>query len=141
MTAPFDPREAAFIHQPGPATLSGQAFLRRKDGIVVPAAGSIVRLIPATAHSRERMAALYGGRKFNRYMPQIPVTDPRYFEMMRTTRADGDGRFAFAGLADGDYYLTTRIEWEFEGLPRGGALMETARIRQGKDLQLILSGE
>lgn len=137
----FDPEQAAFIHEKGPAILTGQAFLRRKDGMVVYAAGSKVWLIPRTTYSEERMAAIYGDRKINSYLLKMPQTDPRYHEMVRETKADGEGRFQFEHLADGYYYVSTHVNWEVDGSDQGGSIMETVRITGGKSAHVILSGE
>lgn len=137
----FDPEQASFIHEKGPAVLSGQAFLRRKDGIVIYAAGSKVRLIPKTTHSKERMGAIYGDRKIVSILPQMPQTDPRYEEMMRETKADGEGRFQFDQLANGAYYVSTYVNWEVDGSVQGGSIMETVTIADGKSVQVIVSGE
>ncbi len=141
LSARFEPKEASFIHRHGKATLSGQAFLRRRDGGVVLAAGSRVYLIPSTAYSRERLGHIFGGRKFNSGAVRFAETDPRYPKMMRVTKADAEGRFAFAALADGEYFLTTALEWEADGRTRGGQLLEKVSIRNGKDARIILTGD
>ncbi|WP_156463951.1 hypothetical protein [Devosia sp. Leaf420] len=44
----FNATDAAFINQKGTGIITGQAFLRRNDGMVVYAAGSEVYLVPKT---------------------------------------------------------------------------------------------
>lgn len=137
----FDPAEAAFINQAGTGRISGQAFLRRNDGMVVYAAGSDVILIPRTTYATERMNALYRGGKINSLVPEPENTDPRYISMTRKTRANGEGRFEFDGLADGDYYIVTRVVWLIGGYTQGGNLMETASIRNGQAVEIIMTGQ
>lgn len=47
---PFNPAEHEYAAKPGKAVVSGQAFLRRNDGMVVYAAGSRAYLLPNTAY-------------------------------------------------------------------------------------------
>ena len=137
----FNPQEAEFINKQGSGSISGQAFLRRNDGIVVYAAGSDVVLIPRTAYATERMNALYRGGKFNNMVPNPTTTDPRYVEMIRKTRADGEGRFRFDNLAAGQYYITTTVSWRAGDASQGGNLMEAATIAEGENLDLIMTGQ
>ncbi|MDI7863214.1 carboxypeptidase regulatory-like domain-containing protein [Rhizobiaceae bacterium n13] len=137
----FDPSEAAFIHAQGAGSITGQAFLRRNDGMVVYAAGSEVYLIPKTTYADERIAGLYRGAKFNGFVASPKNTDPQYAAMMRKTKADGEGRFAFQGLADGSYYIVTQVFWKAGDWTQGGSLMETATISAGNSISVIMSGQ
>jgi hypothetical protein len=141
ITSSFNPSEAEFINKSGLGVITGQAFLRRNDGIVVYAAGSDVVLVPKTAYAAERMNALYRGGKFNNIVPEPTTTDPLYRSMSRTVRANGEGRFRFEGLADGDYYVLTRVVWLIGSAQQGGNLMETASIRNGQSVDLIMTGQ
>lgn len=137
----FNPSEADFINKTGNGVISGQAFLRRNDGMVVYAAGSDVHLIPKTGYAQERMNALYRGGKINNMVPDPASTDPLYLAMTKTVRANGEGRFRFDGLADGDYFVVTKVVWVVGGSPQGGSLMETASIRNGQAVDLIMTGQ
>lgn len=137
----FDATEAAFIKAQGSGAISGQAFLRRNDGMVVYAAGSDVILIPRTTYAAERMNALYRGGKFNNMVPDPATTDPQYVAMTKRVRADGEGRFRFENVADGDYYVVTRVLWIVGNSPQGGSLMETASVRGGQAVDLIMTGQ
>lgn len=137
----FNPAEAEFINKSGTGIISGQAFLRRNDGIVVYAAGSEVILIPRTAYATERIGAIYRGGKLNNFMPEPEQTDPLYRQMTRRARANGEGRFEFSGLADGDYYVVTDVVWNIGGARQGGSLMENASVRAGQPVQLIMTGQ
>jgi len=119
----FNANEAAFIHQQGRGVIRGQAFLRRNDGIVVYAAGSDVVLIPKTIYSTERINALYRGAKINYFVPS-PESPPGFEEATKRTKANGEGRFEFAGLADGDYYVVTKVMWLVGNAPQGGGTVE-----------------
>jgi len=140
ISSSFNPSDAAFIHQQGKGAIKGQAFLRRNDGIVVYAAGSDVVLIPKTTYSTERINALYGSGKINYYIPS-PESPPGFESATRQTKANGEGRFEFPNLADGDYYVVTKVTWMAGNMPQGGALMERAQIRAGATAEIIMSGQ
>src|SRR5260221_14332364 len=109
VTVPFDAKQAAYIHTKGKATISGQAFLRRNDGIVVYAAGSDVSLTPATAYAEERMAGIFQGRKYLSGLAQLSFEneDPEYRSFKRIAKANGEGRFTFPEVASGPYFVVT----------------------------------
>lgn len=136
----FDPAEAEIINKTGPAKISGQAFLRRNDGVVVYAAGSDVTLIPASVYARERIAALYRGGKINSSVPDPTTTDPRYLQMVRKAKADGEGRFEFAGVADGSFYVVTSVFWMAGDLRQGGGLQELVTVANGQSVNLVMTG-
>jgi len=140
LTTSFAPSEAAYINQQGKAAISGQAFLRRNDGIVVYGAGSEVSLIPATSYARERMASIYGGGKYAVWHAGFKNDDPAYRAYIKNTVADGEGRFKFENIADGTYFITTTVTW-FVQYQQGGALMETVTITDGKSVDVIMSGQ
>lgn len=136
----FNPAEAAFIHKQGRGSISGQAFLRRNDGMVVYAAGSEVSLVPRTTYSTERIRAMYGGAKIAPlYGGSIPEP-PGYAEYMKVTKADGEGRFSFKGLPDGEYYVVTNVNWRVGYTIQGGYLMEPVTIRGGNAPDVIMTG-
>lgn len=135
----FDASESAFIHKQGAGSITAQAFLRRNDGVVVYAAGSEARLIPKTRYSQERIDALYRGTKYNAYVPS-PPSPPGFEAAMRTTKADGEGRFTFTGVADGDYYIVTSVKWFAGDVAQGGALMEPVSVKGGNAVNVIMTG-
>lgn len=142
----FDPAEAAYVNETGKGVVRGQAFLRRNDGIVVYAAGSEVLLIPATRYARERMHSIYQGRHYVSALggKTFENDDPRYYGYMRKTVADGEGRFEFAGVAPGGYFLMTSVYWSPDPnsiFPEGGGLMYEAIVTEGGDpVTIIMSG-
>lgn len=137
----FDPNEVSFIKQDGKGSIKGQAFMRRNDGVVVYGAGSDVYLIPKGKYSEERINALYRGGKFNAYTPNPATTDPRYTDYTRTTKANGEGRFEFQGIADGEYYIAVQVMWMAGDMRQGGSLMERASIKGGNSVEVIMTGQ
>ncbi len=108
--------------------------------MVVYAAGSDVVLIPKTTYSAERINALYQGSKINYFVPS-PASPPGFEEAMKKTKANGEGRFEFTNLSDGDYYVVTKVIWMVGSATQGGAIMEPVSIRQGSAVELIMTGQ
>ncbi len=145
VTSPFVPAQAAYVNQRGAASVRGQAFMRQLGGGVVTCAGEKVRLIPATAYARERMTKLYGnpqGGRINVYQgtsgKNLP---PAYFKYMRLATCDAQGNFEFNGVANGSYYLVTRIVWMVPGsyFAEGGSVAKLITVKGGRSQRVILN--
>lgn len=145
-TVAFSVEEAAFIKKSGTTTVTGHAFRTKPSGVVVNAAGEVVRLIPATAYARERFQNLYGASKYvpHRAYPRSDYPDPAYAEYTRTTKTESNGRFVFEKVAPGEYLVTTQIIWgDEDALFREGGLVYDSVTVTGKETQpvhVILSG-
>lgn len=145
VAAAFDARAAEAALKPGAATIRGSAFMRKSTGVVVTAAGEVVYLIPDTAYARERFAARFGGEKFRpmRTGGDADDADAAYARLMRRTKADKQGDFAFENVRPGRYFVATQVTWTEprERSPRGGAIYETAEVKAGDDtVEIIVSG-
>lgn len=141
LTSSFNAADAAYINEIGTATVKGQAFLRRNDGVVVYGAGSEVFLIPKTAYSDERMAAIYGAGKTTYFGVQFKNEDPLYLQYTRKTVADGEGRFQFTNVRAGSYYITTTVMWMAGYSRQGGGLMERVSVTESQSADVIMSGQ
>jgi hypothetical protein len=145
-TVAFSVEEAAFIRKTGTTAITGHAFRTKPSGVIVNAAGQLVRLVPATAYARERFANFYGTRKFvpHRDYPRDDNPDPAYGEYTRTTKAESNGRFVFDKVAPGDYFVTTQVIWgDEDALSReGGSVYDSVTVtgKETQPLHLILSG-
>lgn len=144
--AKFDPNEAQFINEVGTASISGQAFLNRQGGQVVYATGNEINLIPATTYSRERLERFYEGKKFLNTFRAMATNatenvDPRYKELIRQTKADGEGRFTFDKLAPGTYFVQAAVAWQEGDVIRGGTFYETVALAEGEQKELIMNGK
>ena len=142
---PFDASEASFIRTEGKGTIQGHAFVTNGAGGVVNAAGQAVRLIPVTAYSRQRIAAIYGaGRSIPARMIPKPDSDPDYINYTRETKAESNGRFSFDKVASGEYFVVSQMTWKKEDriFSEGAAMYETIRITGSeKDpVKVVLSG-
>ena len=137
---PFDPSLAAHIMDTGDNTIMGQAFLRQRGGGVVTCAGASVSLIPQTPYSRERFGNLYGtimevaqGSRF------LDDPDPRYMELTREATCDADGNFRFADVPDGEYFVTTRVQWEVASVTQGGPVMAPIMVSGGEEIHVLIA--
>ena len=139
----FKAQEAAFVHKVGAARIEGQAFLVLPGGESRLAAGETVRLVPATAYARARIAHLYKGRKFVRAadIPDVPAP-AQYVENTRSTTASSGGRFQFDDVAPGSYFVVTQKIYRSEGslTPQGGAMYESVTIRGVETAKLVVFG-
>lgn len=145
-TVAFSAEEAAFIKQSGNGVIVGHAFRTKPSGVVVNAAGQVVRLIPATAFARERFANFYGKGKYvpHRAYPADDAVDPAYSEYTRTTKAEANGRFSFDKVAPGSYFVTTQVIWGDEDAfsREGGSVYDSVTLtgKETEPVQVILSG-
>lgn len=143
--AAFNPDEASFIRKEGKGVITGHAFLRRKSGANVYAAGEVVRLTPVTAYASERFGKLYSGRKYIAAVsiPKVDV-DPVYASYTRTVKSDHMGRFRFENVAPGRYYVSTQAVWRERGeyMPSGGAMYDEVTVtgKEERPVDVILSG-
>ena len=109
-TATFKEEEYAPYKDPGTGAIAGQAFLKTRGGDVKYGAGNDITLTPATSYSKEIYSTtIRTGQLFESDIDDRAVT------YMKTTTADGEGRFKFQNLAPGEYYAWTYISWEIPG--------------------------
>jgi hypothetical protein len=74
----------------------------------------------------------------------IAEPDPRALATARTVQADSDGRFHFAGVPAGDYYVATWFYWlgpgYFGATSRyGGPLATEITLSEGEHKDVILT--
>jgi hypothetical protein len=100
---PYVESEFAKYKLPGTATLTGQAFMKTMGGDVKYAAGNEVALNPVTSMSNQWYQESYLSGK------GLSEPDPKYLAAVITTTADGEGRFRFNNIPEGDYYLRSEV--------------------------------
>lgn len=132
---PFNEASVQYASGQGSATVTGQGFMRRRDGVVVYAAGSPVALAPKVAYTEEAMnkamAAPFGVNFTN--------SDPRLKKYVKKTQANGEGRFTFNNVPNGSYYACTRVTWMAGDNSQGGELCETVNVSNGQNVDVILT--
>ncbi len=141
----FDAAAAEAALKPGDNTIKGSAFMRKKSGTVVTAAGEVVHLVPATAYAVERFEKLFPRGKFNPALGarRVETTDTDYERLTRQTKVDKNGNFSFENVRPGIWYVSTRVSWTEprETLPSGGAIYDRVEVKgSGQEVEVILSG-
>ena len=141
--ATFRPEDYVKYQAQGTATLSGEAFVRTREGDDRYVAAQSVMLIPETAYTLEVID--YDFMKAKKEID--PPLDQRLYAAIRTTQADSRGRFAFSNLPSGTYILYTTIYWEAPEYSRygpysssiGGPMVKTVTIKDGEKQRVMLT--
>lgn len=140
----FSAADAEYINTAGSAQVKGNAFLRQNGGGVVTCAGEEVWFMPATQYSDELIEAWFGSANYTSYfMPRTAEIDPAFWNYVKKSRCDSEGRFTFNDLSDGRYYVITAVRWSVPGRyssnEQGGHMYELATITAGQDVDVIMS--
>jgi hypothetical protein len=134
--AHYEESEYAPYRQKGTGAIAGQVFMRQRGGVVVVGAGSGVHMNPVTSYSTEWFEATMSGRA-------LEANDPRVEDCYHQTIADGDGRFHFADLAAGDYFIVSAVTWEVPGQwgasTQGGVVGTRVHVQDGKVSDAVLT--
>lgn len=134
----FDPATVMWALKSGNNSVEGEAFLRTRGGDVKTCAGFKVYLIPDSPYARSRMTLLYGSDTSGylgsqRSFAQLAAPDPDFVRGQFKTTCDAAGRFSFAGLPSGRYYIQTVVSWSvparswggrYEAQAQGGEIMQ-----------------
>ena len=145
VTVPFNAAEVAYINKSGAAKITGQAFTRLSNGLVITCAGTDIQLVPAGSYAKARIAALYGtaggGRMSVAQRITVSNSPPDYAAMRRVAFCDAGGNFEFSGVADGEYYLMAVVQWvPAPGrAPEGVRLVSLVRVANGQGLRVIMN--
>lgn len=135
---PFDEPLARQLMAPGTNTIKGSALLRQQGGGVVTCAGNEVHLIPATEYAKKRMAMIYGSRSLSRGL-NFESTPAGYLELSRKTACNAQGFFTFENVADGEFFVATRVIWTVGYAPQGGNLANRVNVAGGQAKEIVLT--
>lgn len=114
---PFREEEYVAYSGAGTASLTGTIIYFSGQKRTV-GSGAIVRLIPATPHTVERMELTRQGSSLF-----LQAEDARLEKYVRQTSADEKGRFSFDQLPAGEYLVFGFVELSRSGLPGSDAIM------------------
>jgi hypothetical protein len=138
VNTPFTEDEYLPYTKDGTGNIKGQAFLKTKSGDVKYGAGNTIYLIPNTSYTKELMDKAIekcGGFTTN--------MDYRLNKYIKTTIADGEGRFEFLKLPPGDYYVGCQVAWQYAtrygAMPTGGNIVKPANVKEGESVKVILT--
>jgi hypothetical protein len=125
--------EYAPYGEAGTSTIVGQAFVTAEDGETKYGAGSAIYLNPVTTYSTEwfEVGILQG--------KHLSEADSRVWRFHREATADEMGRFKFTGLAAGEYYLATAINWEVAGKKTGVLVGAKVEVGEGETAEVTLT--
>jgi len=146
LTTSVNPSETDWARKDGGNTISGFGVLRTVGGEARTCAGLAAGITPDSAHTRERMMAIYGSvakgtRAANLGSPKFSNEDPQYASLLRTTRCDGQGNFVFERVPDGTWYVITSVIWKANPnspLQEGGYMMQRVEVRGGQTVKVSL---
>lgn len=148
--AAFDPDAVSWIRGPGDASVSGQAFIRLKDGSLKGCAGFGVELLPVADYSSERIRRTYANTDQGQILiedhPPTFIPDVReYHEMVLKANCDASNEFVFSKVPAGQYYVLAFIIWDVgtgkNVAKAGGAVMKRIDVQphSGNVVQLRAS--
>ncbi len=140
----FDSAMASALLADGVNMVKGSAFMRQQGGGVVTCAGSDVYLVPATPYAKRRITYLYGtegpsGSSSRRGDIRFEPDAPNYVTLVKRTKCDAQGSFAFDRVADGEFYVQTRVTWQVANRLQGGNLMHFVKVQGGQVISVVLS--
>lgn len=99
-------------HQPwsamGNASIDGEGFIRRPNGLLARCSGNKIYLVPASAYFREWIDIRRAGAQ----VANAVELTKTHKAAQRETQCDQRGRFAFSGLPAGKWFVITRISYE-----------------------------
>lgn len=151
----FSIAQASIINQQGNNTITGHGIKKTLKGEKT-CAGNDVVLIPATDYAQERLDMQYSGTE-NGFMTlgyleteyKFVQDEPDYAKYQRRTTCGADGSFAFDHVADGDYFITTKIIWsdvvhkhKLETQPKeeGGGFITRVSVKGGETRDVRMGG-
>jgi hypothetical protein len=138
----FHPRDFAWSTQPGSAAIQGQVAYA-PNRARYSCAGQPVVLTPDTPYSRWRIEQLYGSAE----RAALPVAEVRsrqagrpsedYSSFARRATCDAQGRFAFAGLPPGGWFIIVAVQPAAHGA-EPVALMHHVRTQAGGTRMVVI---
>jgi hypothetical protein len=140
----FDYASVAPMLSPGKNKLSGSALIRQVGGGVVTCAGYPVYLMPASEYAREWARKIYKSESrgfFSTRGRGIVFTnlDPSFTRAVKEVTCNAQGFFSFPDVADGDFFLFTKINWSVGGEIQGGSVMRAVSLRGSESVDIVLS--
>ena len=154
--APFDESQAKTMLLPGSNQIKGSGLIRQAGGGVVTCAGNNVILMPVTNCAREWAKHVFGSDIEGYYSTDMyrSITFPGaelFLNTVRLTKCDAAGFFNFTNVADGSFYVITRINWTVPVYTRignrltvqdesqGGSIMKSVTLSRGSKVEVTLS--
>lgn len=143
LAVPFDEAAAKQQMQGGTNTVRGSALIRQAGGGIVTCAGNPVFLMPVTATAKEWAAHVYdseegGFRSASGRGVMFKNPEP-FMTVVKSANCDTQGNFKFEKVADGHFYVFTRITWRVGDYLQGGSIMRPTKLTGGSEVDVMLS--
>lgn len=142
----FDEADLVKYSYDGKATIEGQIFLKTQGGEVRYGAGERIRIIPATAYTKEVAQYLdTAGMEMDVYVGTIYADDNRaakddpLAKYIRKCTADGSGHFSGSGLTAGDYFIDGEVYWMAGNHKTGAHIRKLINVKDGEHVQIMLT--
>ncbi len=141
----FNPVLTKFLYENhGKSTIKGSAYLRKNSGEIVTCKGLDVGMIPVTPYSSERMQHIYssteqGYRAFSRGIPEFTQTPDKYEQYVVKRVCDSQGHFTYENVGDGEYFITTSVQWKSGNEKDGGILMQKVKVSNRETKKVIMN--
>jgi len=140
-TTHFDASAALSDLEEGSNTITGRASIISPNGFTRTCEYDGVSLIPVTAYSNEWMSLVFGSQQggYARHNAYERLSgDDGFDKYARRGECDEAGRFRFEHVANGKYFVVSKITWLLRWTRSGGALAQTVEVSGGQSKQLLL---
>ena len=139
----FNPAEAKKLLEEGKNSVKGEAFLRQNGGGIITWAGTVVSLIPKTHYTEERLQHIYGVLDYNdvkssKNSINFNPNPFEYTQLQKETKCNSRGGFEFNNVADGDFYITTYVQWQVVS-SQGAGLIQKVQLSNESTKKIILT--
>jgi hypothetical protein len=140
----FDKAQADKMMMPGKNKISGSALIRQQGGGVVTCAGLDVYMMPATDYAKKWAGVIYGSEKGG-YKPtnlqgiEFINLDKDFSQSIVAEKCTPSGNFVFNKVADGEFYVFTKINWSAGGYIQGGSISKAVIVSGGAEATVVLS--
>lgn len=138
----FDAVEYQKYSVAGTGKVSGQVFAKTNGGDIKKGAGEHVLLMPATSYGQQRI-----DEEFTLGKLATTREDERLIQFNKTGVTDGEGRFTFEKVPEGDYFVVSRVSWNVVmssslgpyNSPQGGRVWRKITVKNDETTQAILN--
>jgi len=141
--SPADVETANAMLGTGTSTIKGSALMRQRGGGVVTCAGNEVFLVPATTSATSELRRVFGDD--NGYVKRggdAILGGGKLVVAPKPNRAgvcNAQGFFTFSNVRAGKWYVLTSIVWTVGDDYQGGAMLGSAEVLEGKEVEIVLS--
>ena len=133
----FPEVEYTALKNSGNSKVFGQVFAKTRGGDVKIGAGNEVYLTPITSYSNQwyKESYLQGN--------QMTEGDIRQQQYIRKTISDGNGKFTFNNIPEGEYFVISHVTWEvpttsYVKRNQGGLIAQIIKVNNNDVVEVML---